>query len=107
MLELSLFKIGNFVEAKAATLDAGVKVNHLSYIGNTHVGEGTNIGAGTITCNYDGFTKAVTEIGAGASGCASGSQTVPLVDASTRTALMKFCAGVSSVTASSGWARPS
>jgi len=59
-------KIGNFVETKAATLDAGVKVNHLSYIGNTHVGEGTNIGAGTITCNYDGFSKHHTEIGKGA-----------------------------------------
>jgi bifunctional UDP-N-acetylglucosamine pyrophosphorylase / glucosamine-1-phosphate N-acetyltransferase len=59
-------KIGNFVETKAATLEAGVKVNHLSYIGNTHVGEGTNIGAGTITCNYDGFSKHHTEIGKGA-----------------------------------------
>jgi bifunctional UDP-N-acetylglucosamine pyrophosphorylase/glucosamine-1-phosphate N-acetyltransferase len=59
-------KIGNFVETKAATLEAGVKVNHLSYIGNTHVGEGTNIGAGTITCNYDGFSKHQTEIGKGA-----------------------------------------
>jgi bifunctional UDP-N-acetylglucosamine pyrophosphorylase / glucosamine-1-phosphate N-acetyltransferase len=59
-------KIGNFVETKAATLDAGVKVNHLSYIGDTHVGAHTNIGAGTITCNYDGFGKHKTEIGAGA-----------------------------------------
>jgi len=59
-------KIGNFVETKAATLEAGVKVNHLSYIGDTHVGEGTNIGAGTITCNYDGFSKHQTEIGKGA-----------------------------------------
>jgi bifunctional UDP-N-acetylglucosamine pyrophosphorylase/glucosamine-1-phosphate N-acetyltransferase len=59
-------KIGNFVEAKAATLDAGVKVNHLSYIGDTHVGARANIGAGTITCNYDGFGKHRTEIGAGA-----------------------------------------
>jgi len=59
-------KIGNFVETKAATLDAGVKVNHLSYIGDTHVGASTNIGAGTITCNYDGFGKHKTEIGAGA-----------------------------------------
>jgi len=59
-------KIGNFVETKAATLEAGVKVNHLSYIGDTHVGEGTNIGAGTITCNYDGFSKHKTEIGKGA-----------------------------------------
>jgi bifunctional UDP-N-acetylglucosamine pyrophosphorylase/glucosamine-1-phosphate N-acetyltransferase len=59
-------KIGNFVETKASTLDAGVKVNHLSYIGDTHVGAKANIGAGTITCNYDGFGKHKTEIGAGA-----------------------------------------
>ena len=59
-------KIGNFVEAKAAPLDAGVKVNHLSYVGDAHVGANANIGAGTITCNYDGFSKHHTEIGAGA-----------------------------------------
>jgi bifunctional UDP-N-acetylglucosamine pyrophosphorylase/glucosamine-1-phosphate N-acetyltransferase len=59
-------RIGNFVETKAATLEAGVKVNHLSYIGDTHIGEGANIGAGTITCNYDGFGKHKTTIGAGA-----------------------------------------
>ncbi len=59
-------RIGNFVETKAATLEAGVKVNHLSYIGDAHVGANTNIGAGTITCNYDGFSKHKTEIGAGA-----------------------------------------
>src|ERR1700674_323810 len=59
-------KIGNFVEAKAATLEAGVKVNHLSYVGDTHVGANANIGAGSITCNYDGFGKHRTEIGAGA-----------------------------------------
>lgn len=59
-------RIGNFVEAKAATLDAGAKVNHLSYVGDAHVGAGANIGAGTITCNYDGFSKHRTEIGAGA-----------------------------------------
>jgi bifunctional UDP-N-acetylglucosamine pyrophosphorylase/glucosamine-1-phosphate N-acetyltransferase len=59
-------KIGNFVEAKAATLEAGVKVNHLSYIGDTHVGANTNIGAGAITCNYDGFAKHKTTIGTGA-----------------------------------------
>src|SRR6267142_3422 len=59
-------KIGNFVETKAATLEAGVKVNHLSYIGDTYVGAKTNIGAGTITCNYDGFSKHKTVIGAGA-----------------------------------------
>ncbi|QWG21190.1 bifunctional UDP-N-acetylglucosamine diphosphorylase/glucosamine-1-phosphate N-acetyltransferase GlmU [Bradyrhizobium sediminis] len=59
-------KIGNFVETKAATLEAGVKVNHLSYIGDTHVGAKANIGAGTVTCNYDGFSKHKTEIGEGA-----------------------------------------
>jgi bifunctional UDP-N-acetylglucosamine pyrophosphorylase/glucosamine-1-phosphate N-acetyltransferase len=59
-------RIGNFVETKAATLEAGAKVNHLSYIGDAHVGAGANIGAGTITCNYDGFDKHRTTIGAGA-----------------------------------------
>src|ERR1700682_4219744 len=59
-------KVGNFVEIKAATLEAGVKVNHLSYIGDTHIGTGANVGAGTITCNYDGFNKHQTTIGAGA-----------------------------------------
>jgi bifunctional UDP-N-acetylglucosamine pyrophosphorylase/glucosamine-1-phosphate N-acetyltransferase len=59
-------RIGNFVETKAATLEAGVKVNHLTYIGDTHIGAGANIGAGTITCNYDGFNKHRTTIGAGA-----------------------------------------
>ena len=59
-------KIGNFVETKAATLEAGVKVNHLSYVGDAHVGANSNIGAGTITCNYDGISKHKTEIGAGA-----------------------------------------
>ena len=59
-------RIGNFVETKAATLEAGVKVNHLSYIGDAHVGANSNIGAGTITCNYDGFSKHKTLIGTGA-----------------------------------------
>jgi len=59
-------RIGNFVETKAATLEAGVKVNHLSYIGDAHVGANSNIGAGTITCNYDGFSKHKTTIGQGA-----------------------------------------
>jgi bifunctional UDP-N-acetylglucosamine pyrophosphorylase / glucosamine-1-phosphate N-acetyltransferase len=59
-------RIGNFVEAKNAVLDAGVKVNHLSYIGDAHIGAQSNIGAGTITCNYDGFSKHRTEIGEGA-----------------------------------------
>ena len=51
-------RIGNFVETKAAMLEAGVKVNHLSYIGDATVGANSNIGAGTITCNYDGFLQA-------------------------------------------------
>ena len=59
-------RIGNFVETKAAKLAAGVKVNHLTYIGDSEIGAGANIGAGTITCNYDGFNKAKTIIGAGA-----------------------------------------
>src|SRR3954454_12862132 len=50
-------RIGNFVESKAAILEAGVKVNHLSYVGDAHVGANSNVGAGTITCNYDGFGK--------------------------------------------------
>jgi bifunctional UDP-N-acetylglucosamine pyrophosphorylase/glucosamine-1-phosphate N-acetyltransferase len=56
-------RIGNFVETKKSTLEAGVKVNHLSYIGDTSVGADTNIGAGTITCNYDGIKKSKTIIG--------------------------------------------
>jgi len=59
-------KIGNFVEVKGARFDAGAKANHLSYIGDAHVGAKANIGAGTITCNYDGFGKYRTEIGDGA-----------------------------------------
>ncbi|MFY1706718.1 bifunctional UDP-N-acetylglucosamine diphosphorylase/glucosamine-1-phosphate N-acetyltransferase GlmU [Tritonibacter scottomollicae] len=56
--------VGNFVEIKNAEIAAGAKVNHLSYIGDASVGEATNIGAGTITCNYDGVMKHRTEIGA-------------------------------------------
>ena len=59
-------KVGNFVEIKNATLAEGAKVNHLSYVGDAHVGAGANIGAGTITCNYDGVFKHRTTIGAGA-----------------------------------------
>src|SRR5918996_1162033 len=55
--------IGNFVEVKNATFEAGAKANHLSYIGDAKIGAGSNIGAGTITCNYDGFGKYRTEIG--------------------------------------------
>jgi bifunctional UDP-N-acetylglucosamine pyrophosphorylase/glucosamine-1-phosphate N-acetyltransferase len=59
-------KVGNFCEVKKAVVDTGAKVNHLTYIGDAFVGAGANIGAGTITCNYDGFSKFFTEIGAGA-----------------------------------------
>jgi bifunctional UDP-N-acetylglucosamine pyrophosphorylase/glucosamine-1-phosphate N-acetyltransferase len=55
--------VGNFVEIKASTLGAGAKVNHLTYIGDAEIGEKTNIGAGTITCNYDGVNKHKTRIG--------------------------------------------
>jgi bifunctional UDP-N-acetylglucosamine pyrophosphorylase/glucosamine-1-phosphate N-acetyltransferase len=56
-------RIGNFVEIKNAIIDEGAKVNHLSYIGDAHLGAATNVGAGTITCNYDGVMKHHTEIG--------------------------------------------
>lgn len=56
-------KIGNFVETKNAIISEGAKVNHLSYIGDAHIGKGANIGAGTITCNYDGINKHKTIIG--------------------------------------------
>jgi bifunctional UDP-N-acetylglucosamine pyrophosphorylase/glucosamine-1-phosphate N-acetyltransferase len=56
-------KVGNFVEIKNATVAAGAKVNHLTYIGDADIGANANIGAGTITCNYDGFFKYRTEIG--------------------------------------------
>ncbi|MDG2340173.1 MAG: bifunctional UDP-N-acetylglucosamine diphosphorylase/glucosamine-1-phosphate N-acetyltransferase GlmU [Paracoccaceae bacterium] len=59
-------KVGNFVETKKALIAKGAKVNHLSYIGDASVGEGANIGAGTVTCNYDGVMKHQTNIGAGA-----------------------------------------
>jgi len=55
--------IGNFVEVKAAEIEAGAKANHLAYIGDSRVGAGANIGAGTITCNYDGVNKHRTDIG--------------------------------------------
>ena len=56
-------RVGNFVEIKESVLEAGAKANHLSYIGDTTVGAGANVGAGTITCNYDGSNKHRTEIG--------------------------------------------
>jgi bifunctional UDP-N-acetylglucosamine pyrophosphorylase/glucosamine-1-phosphate N-acetyltransferase len=59
-------RIGNFVEIKQSEIEEGAKVNHLTYIGDARVGARANIGAGTITCNYDGFAKNRTDIGAGA-----------------------------------------
>lgn len=59
-------RIGNFVETKKALLGEGAKVNHLSYIGDAELGAAVNVGAGTITCNYDGFNKHLTKIGDGA-----------------------------------------
>ena len=58
--------VGNFVEIKQAEIGEGAKVNHLTYIGDASVGARANVGAGTITCNYDGFDKHRTEIGADA-----------------------------------------
>jgi bifunctional UDP-N-acetylglucosamine pyrophosphorylase/glucosamine-1-phosphate N-acetyltransferase len=59
-------RVGNFVETKKARLGKGAKANHLSYLGDAEIGAGANVGAGTITCNYDGFFKYGTRIGAGA-----------------------------------------
>jgi bifunctional UDP-N-acetylglucosamine pyrophosphorylase/glucosamine-1-phosphate N-acetyltransferase len=59
-------RIGNFVEVKQSAIEEGAKINHLTYIGDARVGANANIGAGTITCNYDGFSKNRTDIGAGA-----------------------------------------
>jgi bifunctional UDP-N-acetylglucosamine pyrophosphorylase/glucosamine-1-phosphate N-acetyltransferase len=59
-------KVGNFVEIKNTDLGAGAKVSHLTYLGDASVGAEANIGAGTITCNYDGFNKYRTDIGEGA-----------------------------------------
>jgi bifunctional UDP-N-acetylglucosamine pyrophosphorylase/glucosamine-1-phosphate N-acetyltransferase len=56
-------KVGNFVETKNSTLGSGSKANHFTYLGDTEVGTSTNIGAGTITCNYDGTNKHKTTIG--------------------------------------------
>ncbi len=56
-------RVGNFVEIKNATLGAGAKANHLTYVGDAQIGAGANLGAGTITCNYDGANKHRTEIG--------------------------------------------
>ena len=58
-------RVGNFVEVKNSTVERGAKINHLSYVGDAGVGADANIGAGTITCNYDGYEKSRTEIGEG------------------------------------------
>jgi len=58
--------VGNFVEMKKTRLGEGSKANHLTYLGDTEIGKQANIGAGTITCNYDGVNKSKTEIGDGA-----------------------------------------
>ena len=72
-------KVGNFVEIKAAEIGAGAKVSHLSYIGDAIVGAGANIGAGVITCNYDGFLKYNTQIGDGAFIGSNSSLVAPVV----------------------------
>lgn len=59
-------RIGNFVEVKNTTFGAGAKANHLSYVGDAEIGAGANVGAGVITCNYDGFGKHRTIVGEGA-----------------------------------------
>jgi bifunctional UDP-N-acetylglucosamine pyrophosphorylase/glucosamine-1-phosphate N-acetyltransferase len=59
-------RVGNFVEVKNTRLGAGAKANHLAYLGDAEVGAGANVGAGVVTCNYDGVAKHPTEIGAGA-----------------------------------------
>jgi bifunctional UDP-N-acetylglucosamine pyrophosphorylase/glucosamine-1-phosphate N-acetyltransferase len=59
-------RVGNFVEVKSSEIGAGAKVSHLAYVGDATVGEGANLGAGVVTCNYDGMSKHPTEIGAGA-----------------------------------------
>ena len=56
-------KVGNFVELKKTTLGSGSKASHLTYLGDATIGENTNIGAGTVTCNYDGVNKNPTKIG--------------------------------------------
>lgn len=72
-------KVGNFCEVKKASVEKGAKVNHLTYIGDARVGAGANIGAGTITCNYDGFGKHFTDIGAGAFVGSNSSLVAPVV----------------------------
>lgn len=72
-------KVGNFVEIKKSVIGKGSKVNHLSYIGDAEIGENANIGAGTITCNYDGVNKSKTQIGDGAFIGSNSSLVAPVV----------------------------
>ncbi|HBH04129.1 MAG TPA: bifunctional UDP-N-acetylglucosamine diphosphorylase/glucosamine-1-phosphate N-acetyltransferase GlmU, partial [Candidatus Rokubacteria bacterium] len=72
-------KIGNFVELKKSRIGRGSKANHLAYVGDATVGEDVNIGAGTITCNYDGRAKHETRIGAGAFVGTNATLVAPLV----------------------------
>jgi bifunctional UDP-N-acetylglucosamine pyrophosphorylase/glucosamine-1-phosphate N-acetyltransferase len=72
-------KVGNFCEVKKATVEKGAKINHLTYIGDARVGVGANIGAGTITCNYDGYSKFFTDIGEGAFIGSNSSLVAPIV----------------------------
>jgi len=72
-------KIGNFVEVKNVKMAEGAKANHLAYLGDGSVGAGANIGAGTIFCNYDGFNKAQTQVGAGAFVGSNSSLVAPVV----------------------------
>ena len=71
-------KIGNFVETKKTSIQSNSKVNHLSYIGDTLIGKNSNIGAGTITCNYDGFKKHKTKIKDNVFVCSNTSLVAPL-----------------------------
>ena len=59
-------QVGNYVEVKSSTLGRGAKAKHLTYLGNAEIGDGANIGAGTVTVNYDGYAKHTTKVGSGA-----------------------------------------
>jgi bifunctional UDP-N-acetylglucosamine pyrophosphorylase/glucosamine-1-phosphate N-acetyltransferase len=86
--------VGNFVELKAAALGDGAKANHLAYLGDATIGAGSNIGAGTITCNYDGFAKHRTEIGEGVFIGSNATLVAPV-----RVGAMSFVAAGSTITA--------
>ncbi len=110
--------VGNFVETKKARLGEGSKANHLTYLGDARVGAGVNIGAGTITCNYDGVSKFVTEIGDGAFIGSNASLVAPVTVGTNATVgagstvtgevpADKLTLARSRQTTVSGWARPS